>query len=121
MELCRAEAIARALMATHLPGEQLWCFGWIRKTRVCGECWYGSRKIVLSKPIVLENEEIEIRNTILHEIAHALAGPHAGHGPMWKLQAIALGARPEACTRTMKLPAGQYVAVCPNCGAQHYA
>ena len=34
----------------------------------------------------------EVRDTILHEIAHALAGAKAKHGPAWKAIARRLGA-----------------------------
>ena len=35
-------------------------------------------------------------DTILHEIAHAIAGVEAGHGPAWKAVAQRLGATPRA-------------------------
>ena len=38
----------------------------------------------------------EIRDTVLHEIAHALVGPEARHGPEWKAIAKRLGATPRA-------------------------
>ena len=38
----------------------------------------------------------EVRDTILHEIAHALAGAKARHGPAWKAIAKRLGATPKA-------------------------
>ena len=40
------------------------------------------------------NEE-DIKNTILHEIAHAIAGGHNHHNEIWKRCACKLGARPE--------------------------
>ena len=39
----------------------------------------------------------QVTDTILHEIAHALAGPGAGHGPAWKATASRLGATPKSC------------------------
>lgn len=48
--------------------------------------------------------ESEIRNTILHEIAHARAGHAAGHGPLWKSHARALGIKPERCSATEARP-----------------
>ena len=35
-------------------------------------------------------------DTILHEIAHAIAGANAGHGPVWKAVAKRIGAAPRA-------------------------
>ena len=46
----------------------------------------------------LEGNEEEIRDTVLHEIAHAIAGPEAGHGPLWKATARRIGATPRAKT-----------------------
>ena len=38
----------------------------------------------------------EVKDTILHEIAHALAVARAGHGPAWKTVARRIGATPKA-------------------------
>ena len=46
-----------------------------------------------------EANRTEFRDTVLHEIAHAIAGLRAGHGPEWKRIAIMVGAKPEnACS-----------------------
>lgn len=54
--------------------------------------------IILSEPFCLRSPRSEIEDTVWHEIAHALAGPHGDHhGPFW-IQACAItGARPQAC------------------------
>ena len=41
-------------------------------------------------------ESRDVTNTILHEIAHALAGAKPGHGPAWKTVARRIGATPRA-------------------------
>jgi predicted SprT family Zn-dependent metalloprotease len=41
------------------------------------------------------NSEECVRNTVLHELAHALAGFAAHHGPDWQWWCRKLGARPE--------------------------
>ena len=46
----------------------------------------------------LEGSEEQIRDTVLHEIAHAIAGHGAGHGPLWKATARRIGATPRAKT-----------------------
>ena len=38
-----------------------------------------------------------VENTVRHEVAHAIAGSSAGHGPQWKKVARRLGAKPVAC------------------------
>ena len=39
----------------------------------------------------------EIKNTILHEIAHALVGPKHGHNEIWKQKALEIGCDAERC------------------------
>jgi predicted SprT family Zn-dependent metalloprotease len=76
-------------------------------------------KIALSRPVTALNSEEQVRDTILHEIAHARAGISAGHGPMWKAIALAIGARPEpCCTASTVQVQGRYFAVCPNCAQE---
>ena len=35
-------------------------------------------------------------DNLLHEIAHAIVGREAGHGPLWKVTARRIGATPRA-------------------------
>lgn len=37
-----------------------------------------------------------VRNTVLHEVAHAVAGFDAGHGPRWQAIALSIGCDAEA-------------------------
>ena len=60
-------------------------------------CRYGTRTIELSVFLVDRNGPEEVRDTILHEIAHALVGPGHGHDAVWKRQCIEIGARPVRC------------------------
>jgi predicted SprT family Zn-dependent metalloprotease len=63
------------------------------------------------------NSEAEVRDALLHEIAHALAGHHAGHGPVWRKIAHEVGAKPKCCYRAEEVqqPPGRYLLVCPSC------
>jgi len=66
--------------------------------------------------------EEQVRDTILHEIAHAIAGHKAGHGWQWKAECRRIGANPN---RTADLPQdmvlglkekiANYKAVCTKC------
>jgi predicted SprT family Zn-dependent metalloprotease len=57
-----------------------------------------------------------VLDTILHEIAHALAGHKAGHGPAWKAKCAQIGAKPKRCFgREIKMPDGRWRAVCGGC------
>ena len=75
----------------------------------------GTGVISLSEFFVLNNEEWKVVDTILHEIAHALVGPHHGHGPLWKAKAQELGCIPEACSKQAQMPQGRYQATCRSC------
>lgn len=68
-----------------------------RLKRALGVCKYRTKSIELSAEYVTLNGEAEVRDTILHEIAHAKAGHKAGHGPEWKSWCLRVGAKPERC------------------------
>lgn len=94
------EAYARACL--DICGLGAWEFGWDRAVRRLGCCRVSRRRITLSRYFAaahLDAEPVQIRDTILHETAHALAwehARHAGHGPLWKACCRALGATPRA-------------------------
>ena len=85
---------ARALMNQH--GLEEWTFRFIAAQRKLGECRERERAILLSRRHAVSGTPGEVRDTILHEIAHALAGAKARHGPAWKLVAKRIGATPRA-------------------------
>ena len=108
--------LARTLMNEHGLGH--WTFQWDRAVKRLGRCSYASRTISLSKPLALRVGDDEIRDTILHEIAHGLVGPGHGHDRIWMAKAREIGARPERC---VKLTAEQrvpkpWVGTCPTEG-----
>jgi predicted SprT family Zn-dependent metalloprotease len=108
-----ARKLALALMAHH--GLEGWSFAFNRRKRTLGLCLYGARTIELSMFFVDRNDTEEIRDTILHEIAHALVGPGHGHDAVWKTKARAIGARPERCGQA-EMPEGRWQARCEACG-----
>ena len=74
-----------------------WTFQFDRAKNRFGQCRYRTRTISLSGPLTDLNDEAEVNDTILHEIAHALVGRGKGHGPEWRAMAVEVGARPERC------------------------
>jgi predicted SprT family Zn-dependent metalloprotease len=124
MDLYKAQTLAKELMTQHglitnLPWTN-WKFHFDNAKRIVGRCYTTRRCITLSKPITLLNDEAHIRNTILHEIAHALVGPGHGHDNVWKLMAIKVGAVPETyCSMDVVLPKPRYEAKCAICGRVH--
>jgi len=77
--------------------EHGWTFAFDNAARRFGSCRYQERKITLSKRLTLANEPREVRETILHEIAHAIAGHAAGHGPEFVRAARAIGCTGSRC------------------------
>ena len=107
--------LVKELFALH--GLVGWSFGLNRAKRQLGVCRYGTKRIEMSAYYVKNNSAESIRDTLLHEIAHALAGHAAGHGPVWQAIAAHIGAKPERCDTSpdTKLPPGQFKATCPKC------
>ena len=72
MELRKASALTHVLMHQHGLSRE-WVFRWQNKKRSLGTCSYNWREIRLSKWYVELNDIDDVKDTILHEIAHALA------------------------------------------------
>lgn len=106
------------LLASH--GLHDWGFAFNRRKQAMGLCIYRRRTIELSIHLVeRDNSWEEIRDTILHEIAHALVGPEHGHDQVWKRKCIEIGARPERCGKA-DMPEGHWKAHCGGCGKRFH-
>ena len=75
-----------------------WTLAFAESRSRLGDCDFNDRQIRIGRDHALEGNEEEIRDTVLHEIAHAIAGPEAGHGPLWKATVRRIGATPRAKT-----------------------
>ena len=113
--LADARTLAHALLKQH--GLHDWTFAFNRRKRAFGLCDFRKRTVYLSATLTELNGEAEVRDTLLHEIAHALAGHRAGHGPVWRKIAHEVGAKPERCYRAeeVRQPQSRYLLVCPSC------
>ena len=89
-----ARNLAWDLLTRH--GLTGWRFEFDHARRRFGSCRYGKKLITLSRPLTLLNSEDEVRDTLLHEIAHALS-PGDGHGLVWKQKCREIGAKPQRC------------------------
>ncbi|RKU25033.1 hypothetical protein C6497_16800 [Candidatus Poribacteria bacterium] len=76
-----------------------WNFGFDLAPARAGICRYKEKQISLSVTYCLKANKSEIRNTILHEIAHAIVGPDHGHDAVWKAVAEKIGCTAERCHR----------------------
>lgn len=122
--MVQIEVLAAELMGDWGLLAKGWRFGWNGRRSHMGVCVYrrlngrAANRIELSRHMV-GAPDAQVRDTILHEIAHALAGPKAGHGPAWRAWAAKVGASPERCADGSGfMPRGDYEAACP-CGTPH--
>ncbi len=76
-----------------------------------GVCDYRHKLICLSVSYCLRAPEDELRDTILHEIAHALVGPGHNHDRTWKLAALRIGCTAARCSE-VEHTAGKWVGRC---------
>jgi predicted SprT family Zn-dependent metalloprotease len=74
-----------------------WTFGFDRARVRAGACHFADRRVTLSRALAAAQGEAEVRETVLHEIAHALVGPGHGHDTVWRARARAIGASGERC------------------------
>ena len=115
MDLKELEAIAQRELAKHnLLG---WTFGFSDTKRRLGVCKYKHKRIEIARYYAQHSNRESVIDTLLHEIAHAIAGPAARHGPAWKVVAIRLGAKPRACEKSdnVVMEPGVWQAFCPAC------
>lgn len=115
MDLLDADCLAWDLLEEHGLVDQFWTFRFDDAQRRFGQCSYADKRITASRHLTRLNPESELRDTILHEIAHALVGPGHGHDEVWKAKAIEIGCN-GARTHNAETPPAPWIRYCPNCG-----
>lgn len=113
MLLIKAEPLVLSLVEFH--GHTDWRVQFNRRNNEFGATNYATKTLSFSVPLIQANDEHELIDTVLHEIAHIRAGAGAGHGPEWAAIARELGADPTWKNRDTKSAEGRYQAICP-CG-----
>ena len=88
-ELDRVRQWADALIRLHL--DTSWTFAFDNARTRAGLCSYDKKRISVSRLLAARYDDDEIHQVLLHEVAHAIAGAGAGHGPRWKKIARELG------------------------------
>lgn len=120
MNCAAAEKLARELMDKH--GLTGWRFRWTSNKARFGSANHALRIVALSRVLAELNSEDLVRDTILHEIAHALVPAKHGHDATWKAKAVEIGACPQArYGDEVTLPPAMYVAVCVGCGRKFFS
>jgi SprT protein len=108
----------RILQETGLA-DRGWYFVWDNARERGGQCRFRLKQISMSRYLVPMWSDDEVVNTLWHEAAHALVGPGAGHGPVWRAKMRELGRDPLRCHDNQTVP-GRYVAMCDTCGGEAY-
>jgi len=121
MELSRAKNLAFNLMLEHGLIQSGWQFEFDNARRRFGVCRFRTKRIGLSQHLVALNYEAKVKDTILHEIAHALVGAKHGHDWVWKRKAIEIGCNGERCYSSAEVntPQSRYIALCVGCNTTH--
>lgn len=87
MNIKDAEVLAKSLLVQTIEKgwiDSEWSFEWTRSRKLFGFCDYDQRKIFLSSFLVRYMKHTDVKETILHEIAHAMCEWGEGHGEKWK-------------------------------------
>ncbi len=83
-----------------------------------GRCVWRKKQqqviIEINKATLGEVSGHEVYEVLLHELAHALAGPKAHHGAAWRRHCYRLGGLPKACCSRPQLTRAARL----TCGAQ---
>jgi len=111
----KTEAIRIARQKLDENGLQDWKVRIEKAYSRAGVCFHYEKEIRLSEQYIGMMPEVEVLDTILHEIAHALLPAGHGHDMLWRATCIKLGCRPKRCLPdTFKLEK-KWVAICPTC------
>jgi predicted SprT family Zn-dependent metalloprotease len=103
--------LATKLMDAH--GLAGWRIKFDHARRRAGQCDYTNKTISLSRLYVRHADIDHIRDTILHEIAHALVGPRHGHDAVWRQKAREIGCTAARC-HSLSFARARWVMTCPN-------
>lgn len=120
MDLNEAERMARELMTQHGIGRVPFAFdngkrrlGATHFMRV-GDTAVPT-KVTLSRHYVALLPESEVRDVILHEVAHVLAGRNANHNAHFMAMCVKVGAKPARCATPSARPTAPIEGRCPKC------
>ncbi|MET0302899.1 MAG: SprT-like domain-containing protein [Microbacteriaceae bacterium] len=118
-DLDRVRVWADALIRMHLD-PAVWTFAFDSAKTRAGLCDYGRKRITVSRHLAGRFDDDAIHQVLLHEVAHAVAGSKAGHGPVWKKTAAELGyVGSRLHDGAIASELAPWVGTCPN-GHEHY-
>jgi len=106
--------LAISLMNKHGLIAQGWRFEFDRSKKTLGWCKHYGKKITMSKYLSVVRPMDDIKDTILHECAHAICGHSHHHDWVWKMKCREIGCsgKVTAALLPSEKPAGKYTATC---------
>jgi hypothetical protein len=112
VQIENAAALARRLMDVH--GLTGWSIAFDNAKTRAGVCRPDRKQLGLSRPLTRLHDDDEVRDTVLHEIAHALVGARHGHDEVWRAKALQIGCSGSRCISSLNgaVPA-DWVGTCP--------
>ena len=110
-KLTAVSELADRLLETHRLKH--WKFKFDHSTRRAGCCNYRDKTLSISFELARNASDEDIRDTILHEIAHALVGKKHNHDAEWKSKAKEIGCSGERTHRLVFSPP-RYRVACEN-------
>lgn len=114
MKIEKAKELAMMLMRENKLTE--WKLHFDNARNRFGKCSHTLKQINLSTILVKLNDEQKVKETILHEIAHATIGPGNGHNRKWKTAAVSIGCNAERCFADEVItPRATFTGTCPTC------
>jgi hypothetical protein len=111
MDPATALTLGQQLLCEH--GLEEWTVALDHARARFGVCRPDRRQIGLSRRLTEVSSEAEVRNTLLHEIAHALVGAEHGHDAVWRAQAIAIGCDGRRTDHIPESAQGPWLGQCP--------
>jgi predicted SprT family Zn-dependent metalloprotease len=99
------------LLAKH--GLEKWHFQFDHSTRRAGCCYFRDQLITMAFDLARTGSDEDIRDTILHEIAHALVGKKHNHDAVWKAKALEIGCTGER-THQLEFAQPRWTVTCEN-------
>lgn len=130
MTINQALILAKKLMNIHNE-LRYWNVTCNKRKRAFGVCNYTKKQIELSALLIPVMTDEAIKDTIIHEIAHALTPGH-NHDRIWKSKCIELGGNGQRCGGSDKYKDGEkgriiaqekiakYTLTCPVCGKTYH-
>ena len=111
--------LAAAEMQLHGLTQQSWTVKYDHARARAGRCKHRAKVLSFSRNLIARGSPADMRNTLLHEIAHALAGPRHGHDRTWRALALRIGCNGNQC-HNMELASAKWTYQC-SAGCWHVA